>query len=661
MTRLKEHGVLVHARFGNKITATIPISSLRDVICINGVRRISLAQQVTSTNDNARDMSGMWAIEKDEVTCSQGESLTGKGVIVGVIDTGIDYNHINFKDKAGKSRVKRVYQPWEEDGNNPMVGGNPLPGRDYTTEQEIAALTADNDITSHGTHTTGTAAGGYTANNMHGIAPEADLVLCGMPEDKFTDANIANALAYIFDYADKEGKPAVVNMSIGSNDGAHDGTSDLCKVFEDLSDKGRICVVSAGNDGNKYIHTRKEMTPSDTIRSLLRNPNGNYYSGYVSMWSKDEVKHDVYFTIVNSSTKQELYRSSTFRDLDPEEVVEISNENDEDFAKYMTGTVYVAMALEDNGKFHSIVMPVATPAVNTYYIVVHYGVSKATTLEAWCDSNTYLTQTGFGEYVLGDSDGSISDLATGTGTISVGAYTSKTEVEQERGTAQYNRSALGDIAYFSSYGPDCNGIVRPEVCAPGYVVVSSYSRYDTKSRNNGKGYAFITTVDDVDYPYGVIYGTSMSTPVVAGAIALWLQIDPTLNVDDIKRVIAASSTKDDYVTDVNKWGAGKLNVSQGAAYLLESSSDPSVVDNIINNEVNVYPNPCDGTFVVSGTEIDPYTVYVYSLTGTLVHREEVRRGTKMITLGEFVQNGVYVVQIVDCNGNKQIRKMIVTK
>ena len=87
-----------------------------------------------------------------------------------------------------------------------MIDGYELPGSCYENPSDIALLKTDDTASSHGTHTLGTAAGSYKENGWHGVACDADIVVCGMPEQQLTDVNIANAVKYIFDYADRVGK-----------------------------------------------------------------------------------------------------------------------------------------------------------------------------------------------------------------------------------------------------------------------------------------------------------------------------------------------------------------------------------------------------------------------------------------------------------------------
>jgi hypothetical protein len=127
----------------------------------------------------------------------------------------------------GSTRVKRAVVV-KEDG-----------GKVYETEAEIKALTTDDTTSSHGTHTSATAGGSEVGNGMQGVAPEADLILCGL-ENYASASNIADCINFIFDYAASVNKPAVVSISLGSILGLHDG-SDV------VSSYGRYCgAVDAG-------------------------------------------------------------------------------------------------------------------------------------------------------------------------------------------------------------------------------------------------------------------------------------------------------------------------------------------------------------------------------------------------------------------------------
>lgn len=136
---------------------------------------------------------------------------TGKGVVIGIVDNGFQYDHVDFLN-ADKSdtRIKRV---WDQHGTGNAPEGFGY-GAEYKTTAEIRA--AKYDLTSgfHATHVSGIASGSDKSTPYYGVAPDADLVFVSF---KSTNAQIVDGIKYVFDYAKSVGKPAVVNISLGSH------------------------------------------------------------------------------------------------------------------------------------------------------------------------------------------------------------------------------------------------------------------------------------------------------------------------------------------------------------------------------------------------------------------------------------------------------------
>ena len=583
-------GVKVLGEFNGFIMAEIPADLLNDVASARAVRHVSLAQPLHLCNDSSRYCSNVAPVQHGDGYPSP---LLGDGVIIGIIDSGIDFNHINFMDENGRTRICAVYMPEDSTGTSPFVNGHLLPGSCYETPAQIAALTTDCENSSHGTHTTGTAAGSYSANHLQGVAPHCDIVACGIPEDSLTDVNVASAVSYIMDYAERVGKPCVINMSIGSNDGPNDGTSFMCRVFEAVSGPGRVCVVSAGNDGNEPVCFHSTLAgPADTVMTLLRNRwGGMQRNGYVSMWSDGSQVHHTRVVVINRQTGSLEYASPLVDILPDDSVFTLSSENDPAFARYYIGEITFASALENvseqsDGRFHSYWAFDVTSVEAGHLLGLQYVADVPTSLSGWCTRNAYFYTFGLEGITGGTTAGSISDLATTDSVISVGAYCSRRSFIDCEGREHSIAGTPGEIASFSSYGPDEKGQARPDVCAPGFIVVSSGNRYNQEMTDLSVMTEPVVVKDET-YPYYVNQGTSMSAPVVTGAIALMLQMNPSLGPADVREVLSRTSLRDGFVDngDSSRWGFGKMDVSAAVNDVIRNTLRSGDVNN--DGEVNI--------------------------------------------------------------------------
>lgn len=647
LAQLQRLGVKVQHVFGKVITAQVPVQEIGRVSELALVRQVQLAQRMAVCNDRARQFSmvdGAHAVSAG----SQG-AFTGKDVIVGVVDVGIDFNHIEFMGEDGESRVKRVYLPAYNGGVAPVVDGNELPGSAYATPQEIAALTSDCTDQSHGTHTSTTAAGGYKGNGYYGVATASDLVLCAMPDRELTDVSIANSVAYIFDYAKSVGKPAVINMSLASTSGPHDGTSMLSEVFAAKSGKGRMCVLSVGNDARLFTKISKRFgQDTDTLRTFYENLYTLYTNhGDLDMWADDARKFKARFVVYDRQRQAVAYESDWYVAGTSDEAVKITMEDVPSLKDLYSGEVSFSSGIGANGKMElytafDVEYVCEKATAKNYYMGIKVWAEKGTTITGWSNTGTQLVSNGVDGWSYGTSDGNISDLTTGEGVISVGAYCSKTSVDTPNGVDNYNGSELGDIAFFSSFGKDVNGISRPTVTAPGYAVVSALNRYDATQSNDGDN-ALVQTIGGKKYRWGTMYGTSQSAPIVTGTIALWLQANPELTCADVENVLERTSTRDEYVMNGNldKWGYGKINALKGLQYLLGSGIDSVEQEKlwriIPGEEAIIIHAPCDGEAQMSA----------YDMLGQQValSRCTVSGGYGDLPRMHLPEHGVYVVRV----------------
>jgi hypothetical protein len=195
-------------------------------------------------------------------------SSTGAGVVVGIVDTGIDYNHGDFKN-GSTSRITRIWD--QTDGAGPAASGFGY-GSEWTQAQIEAGTARERDNDGHGTHVTGIAAGNGSASGYvyTGTAPEAEIMFV---KTDFLEDSIIDAVSWVQVRAGS--KPSVVNLSLGSQFGPHDGTGDLDLAMNALSGPGAIIVAAAGNDRDSDIHAEAVVSVSATQEFDLVIPNFN--------------------------------------------------------------------------------------------------------------------------------------------------------------------------------------------------------------------------------------------------------------------------------------------------------------------------------------------------------------------------------------------------
>ena len=604
---LKAIGVEITARYDGFVSAIVKKDVNNNLIKrVNGVEHVASAITLMTCSDSVRFYSRVDGVHLGN---NIGRPYTGKDVIVGVIDCGFDFNHINLCDQDGVTRVKAVYLPMDSTGVSPVFSGIKLPGSCYEDPNQIAGLTTDDPNTPHGTQIAGIAAGGYRPNGWYGIAPDADLVVCGMPESELNDVRVANCISYIHNYAKRQGKPCVINISLGSNVGPHDGTSYLNRVCKQLSGPGCVIVVSAGNDGVTPVCIHRNTTSAqDTITALVNGFRSNLSkTGYVNAWSKNGKAFNTRLVVVDTRDGSILYRSRALGATIQGVSATISTETDTLLARYYTGTVQMNGTIEENGNPSSLCELDMTAASRYYALGFQYYSPSTIELSVWSSMYAYFRNYDLPWVETGSSMGSISDLATTDSVISVGAYNTRQYLPLRDGST-YHRSGIPpmELSDFTSYGPDENGIPRPDVCAPGSMVIASANRYDVEAPNL---YYWQPSawVDGVEYPYCPDLGTSMSAPVVTGAIALWMEANPNLSTADVRDVLKHSCYKDEYVLadDPIRWGYGKLDIDAGMRYVLHIEPKNGDVDNdgeVTISDVNVLIDIILGGLVDSETK-----------------------------------------------------------
>jgi subtilisin family serine protease len=604
-------------------------------------------------------------------------SYKGDGVVVGIIDGGFDYTHPAFEDVNGNLRIKKV---WEQEITHPNYPGPS--SFNYGVE-----LTDPNDILnwehdavpdnngnwiskgSHGTHVGGIAAGSdHPTNGLYGgCAPKSELVIVSTP---MTDNTMLDGINYIFNYASSVGNPAVINMSIGSHFGPHDGTSLFDQALPNLvAGNGKVLVGAAGNENGHVVHFSHSFSGIDSIpTSVTLDPtNASNQDDYVNIdaWGDPNtdfcISIDLYDPLQNWQTwtgwvcaSTNLTDSTILTGSDGGQArIDISCES----SSSLNSKPHIEYSIQVTTNDYAIIslanISSGSNNVNMWITQPGYGIVKWTN---W----GLLTAFGFlaDPLSLGDNNMSVGEIGgTGTHIISVGAYTSKDQWTDTQGSNHQipALSSIGDIAPFSSLGPTADGRTKPDITAPGNILVSSVSSFDPANQQGGGSYdRVVTNVGGNSWPYSAMEGTSMATPMVTGIIALLMDINPNLSFSDIKNLIQSTAITDNYTGTVpnNTWGAGKID-ALGAA----SGTTPTSVNQYTSNDIFIYPNPANDRINVYIPEyIKSNQINIIDCLGKRVYSTDYTYAKTIDT--HSLSKGVYFVVVVD-DKNNYIEKLII--
>lgn len=632
-------GAVVTNEIGRVLIAKIPVDAIETLAGLDAVERISISRPVRVLNDVAREVT-----HTDMLHAGTGldQTYTGEGVIVGIVDGGIDFNHIDFMDEDGNSRVVRAYCA---NSDSWYV----TTGETYDTPEEIAGLTTDDRTTTHGTHVAGTAAGSYTGNGLQGMAPGADLYLCGLGASMTTSGMIARA-DEVVSYAREVGKPVVINFSLGTNTGPKLGTNEVAMALDEMADDGVIFVIAAGNEGDVNLYINKSYdNPSgeEQFKTMLMSPDGSsnlMYNSSATCYSRQP--SSVQFVVVDTSTGEEVYESEV---LSPEDGPDHSISS---LGRYFMGSLSVTFdEVEDLQEIAINPLLYGMDSSNRYRVAVKFYGEQGDEMNMWSDGyNLVFDDGGDPQYTAGTPDCSINEMATGSKTISVGAYTTKlswTSVNTQSQTykTEYPTAEEGTMALFSSYGRDMNGVDHPTIVAPGFGVASAFNRYATTTR---KETVSQVTANGDTYSWGMNAGTSMACPVVTGIIATWLQRNPELNVEDIKYIFAATAQKPEKFGQgvAAQWGPNGLidaYAGLGSCVGVENVSASGRHEGVLL----VYPNPNDGRFRVFADGEDEVALSVYSTSGALMFRRDyvTADGRVNVDVQGELPAGIYVLKL----------------
>jgi subtilisin family serine protease len=642
---------------GDIVSADMPLFSMEHFALNSGVFRMEEGvMNLQPLNDKMRVNNNVNAVHGGLAPLNT--AYKGKNVVMGVIDTGIDITHPDFKDSLGNTRIL-----WVWDHTLAAAGNTPQP---YNYGQEFSAAdingglaSATDDIGAHGSHVTGIAASnGGTDTAFTGVAPEADIISVKVNFNLADNAwltSVADAVNYIFKKADSLNKPCVINISAGTYFGSHDGRDLQAQTIDNLitAKNGRTVVAAAGNAGNIAHHLLHQPTATDTLFTWFVNNSSN--SIYIELWADtadlrnvklalgSDALNPIYF---NVAQEQWMGINGNVGVLRNDSLMSFTGNR---LARYQTYGQLI-------GNKYSFIFYILPDSTFNFFRLMSTGNGK---FDVWSfDMIDYGlpapgTYPNINNYVLPDYNKTIcSSFQASDKVITVGQYVNRNNYIDYNGNLQTFPTTEGALAVSSSKGPTRDGRLKPDITSTGEYTMSALP---------ASAQAWFIA----NQPFKLAYdgkhirdgGTSSAAPVVAGVAALYFEAYPNASWQDVKNKIMYCSKADQF-TGSNlpnyNWGHGKLD-----AMLVMTGCSAAGTTSLNNSNFSCYPNPSRDIVHLNFTKAAKRTIEIYSVLGTCLNKFETSIQENEITISNY-EVGVYILQITEGN-QTQTEKLIIQK
>ncbi len=562
-SQLEAAGIRVGSQVGRVFTARVRREDIGRLRGLPGVRRVRLARYLRpDLNVSVPEVRA--DLEHDgSGTPPVYAGRAGQGIIIGDVDSGIDFTRSDFMDGSGKTRILFIWDQTDAAGPGPAAYGY---GTEWTKSQidNTPGSVRQTDSDGHGTNVAGVLIGNGSltgcsqpAYRYVGMAPLAQFIEV---KTDFSDTGIIDGVNYIFQQAAALGRDCVVNISLGSQGGPHDGSDDFTQSISALTGPGRIVVASAGNEQADQIHG-KLVTTSTTVgvdKFTLNVPSYTKNSGtfndffLVAGWYDPTASLSIRIKGPNASDTVSVGLGGAKDKSTTSGKIVIVNQNANlGIGGTATGRQFELQVYDS--------LASSAPRVGTWEIdvVANGSGSIGKRVDIWM----YVAQLGPSgvqpQVATGlDLTTVVADPAAGDSVFAVGAYCTKPSWYSCSGGGTYAFSPTptnGAIASFSSMGPRRDGVLKPEISAPGFGVATTHST---------QAGAIVTPWDVDDGVHEIAAGTSFSAPHVAGAAALYLQYAPGAGPSQVRQAFEAHGRVDGFTGAVPNatWGYGKLDV-----------------------------------------------------------------------------------------------------
>lgn len=660
-----------------------PIASVRmPASAVRGLRHAEFVDFIEFSLSKPRLLSDVMLVNNNVHPIHAGveplpQAYLGEDVIVGIIDSNLEFDHPDFQHEDGTTRVLAL---WDHNQEEEDLARVPEPygyGQEYTSEDIDLGITNHDPSTwgGHGSTVAGVACGnGNATGTFLGVAPEADIIVVASNFSLMNwKASIADAVDFIFQKAEEMGKPAVINASLGDYYGSHDGLDAAALFIDDLLEEqsGRVMVSAAGNS-NAFdpYHLSYEVPETDTAFTWF-SYNTNSAIGepavFFELWADSSEFFNTQFAIGADLTdpNYEFRGYSNWRNAEvnlDSAIVDTIFMNDEILGIVETwcgkrGDQYqvqvaVTDAFSDQYKWRF-----ATTGGGKFD-VWSYGPFGTSVIESegLPDAGEFIEMT---KYRYPDLLKTIVDSwACSDKVLTVANYVNRNEYTNVNGELV----TLPDfeplnISVNSSSGPTRDERQKPDISATGDIILSAGSLEILENLiADQSGGPDRVAEGGWHYRNG---GTSMAAPAVAGVAALYLERDPEATYAEIKMAIEENALADEYtgVLPNYRWGYGKLN---GFATLTEPFGVTSASHVKASESLKIYPNPTKGQLFIETKRPDLIGLSLFDLSGRQVHQIGINPGLNpnlSVDLSHL-SSGVYVVRASFNEGMQEQYKII---
>ena len=680
-TTIKQKRGVVWQDFGNGFCAAfLPMDSLGALDQCPSILRMEANELSRPYNDNAKEILGVDKVWTGDDQLPQ--AFRGNGVLAGAMDVGFDFTHPAFRNDDGTSRIVWFWDPTAENDNPEELG------KIYTTSDEVLAAEHSTDAVTqnHGSHVLGSVVGRGIDGRFAGMAPEADIVGGHIPMGDVTqdfydrlveylnryflpesegipraivDVELSGVIQLvmlykIFKQADALDKPCVMNWSFGASSSFEYEFTGFESVLNSLLGPGRIVVASAGNEGGMMTYVKKEADKPMEQPVYYESEEKTYYMTISADIDNPCFKMDMVFEDLPDTIHIDTYEAILKRAFGEKYIVSVDSlfSVAVETEKFVGGHAGFFLEICPSEIYPHPEKMEGKIIIDTPVELEFIGLTDAKRGYTRFSDRDDINSRGSNIMTIG-YPGSMERVVT------VGAMnqcTTFTNILGEEATYRPVGSEEGHLVSFSSCGPTIDGRVKPDVVAPGHNILSALNSFyaeddgETRERWVTPYTCYQANAFGKEYAMWAMSGTSMSAPIAAGIIALWLQAKPDLTPEDVMGVIERTSHQPEPEfsgTDKNVYyGWGEIDAYAGLLDILGIGT--SIPELSKHQPAGVKFRLQGNTLYIDGLEDsmvnDQWSmVNVYDLRGRLVASALLAGGS--VSLPADSPAGVYAVQV----------------